>query len=254
MLRDTETYSDEATTAVGNGDWPSVGTSSFPPFPSQRPTVRSAAAKRAEDTEESLAVVILDSTFSSRSTDELHARLSENVWRTSQFGKLPLHRRRFLEGFQAGVREAAARFLGEPSQLHAAVQARVPDRIRVLQPGARWSRHPNGNGWVAHTAYVEPSVYVGPEALVYEYARCTERSVVKGQGRVCGRAEMTGHATVRSQAVLGGNARLGGRTVLAGNLKATGTLRAPANATLTTDRDVDRHTLRRATMIPPPLE
>jgi hypothetical protein len=39
-------------------------------------------------------------------------------------------------------------------------------------------RHTNGGGWVADTAIVEATAFVGPEALVYDKARKRQRRAI----------------------------------------------------------------------------
>lgn len=244
---DTESY-----TEIVDGDVPSVLPSDMPAMPSQRPTVRSATARRAEEWEESAAVVILDTLFSSRDAPELAERLRATVWGTAQFERLPLHRRRFLEGFYEGAQEAAARFVGSPSSRHAAEQARVPPAIRRLQPGARWKRHPNGGGWVSHTAYVSQSAYVGPDAAVFDQARVTEYARVYGQARVCDQAELSGHARVRAQGVVGGEAKLSGYVTIAGGALVMGRVVADGREVVRDHADVVRLGLPEPATVRPP--
>lgn len=242
---DTESYTD-----IIDGDVPSVLPSDMPPMPSQRPTVRSAAARRAEEWEESAAVVILDTLFSSRDAVELGERLRASVWGTPQFARLPLHRRRFLEGFYAGAQEAACRFVGTASARHVAQQARVPAEIRRLQPDARWKRHPNGGGWVSHTAYVSQAAYVGPAAAVFDQARVTEYARVYGEARVCDQAEVSGHARVRAQAVVGGESKLGGYVTAAGAALVMGRVVASGKEVIRDHADVVRLGLPDAIPVP----
>lgn len=69
-------------------------------------------------------------------------------------------------------------------------------------------RHPNGGGWVADTAHVADTAYVGPDALVFGYAFVCDEACVDGNARVFGEACVDGNA----QAL--GNARVGGNAVL----------------------------------------
>lgn len=57
-------------------------------------------------------------------------------------------------------------------------------------------QHRNGMGWVADTASVAPTVYVGPYALVYGQAELTERVRVEGTARVSGHAQLSGDVIV----------------------------------------------------------
>jgi hypothetical protein len=97
-------------------------------------------------------------------------------------------------------------------------------------------RHRNLNGslggWVADTATVEPTVYVGPNAWVYGSAEvfgsvhvCGNARVygdafldgnvwVCGNARVYGDAEVCGNAQVHEDAEVCGNAEVFGNTVL----------------------------------------
>lgn len=67
-------------------------------------------------------------------------------------------------------------------------------------------RNPDGTegGWVADTATVEPTAYVGREARVFG------RAVVAGHARVFGNARIYGHATVFGDAKVFGNAEVFG--------------------------------------------
>ena len=57
-------------------------------------------------------------------------------------------------------------------------------------------KHPYGGGYVANTAMVDPSVYVGPYALVYGEAQLTERVRVEGTAQVSGHAILSGDVLV----------------------------------------------------------
>ncbi|HRR76464.1 MAG TPA: DUF6055 domain-containing protein [Ruminococcus sp.] len=77
---------------------------------------------------------------------------------------------------------------------------------------ARGAKHPNGGGFVASTAKVDSSVYVGPDAKVLGYATVNgnavvdDHAVVTGNARVSGNAIITGHAVVAESAVVKDNA------------------------------------------------
>lgn len=57
-------------------------------------------------------------------------------------------------------------------------------------------KHRNGGGWVAETASVADSVYVGPHALVYGKAVLTERVRVEDFAQVSGTAILSGDVRV----------------------------------------------------------
>jgi acyl-[acyl carrier protein]--UDP-N-acetylglucosamine O-acyltransferase len=63
-------------------------------------------------------------------------------------------------------------------------------------------RHSNGLGYVANTASVQPSVYVGPFALVYGKAVLTDRVRVEDFAQISGTAVLSGDVCVRRWAWL----------------------------------------------------
>ena len=69
-------------------------------------------------------------------------------------------------------------------------------------------RHENGNGWVADTAMVEDSCYIGIDALVYGDARVCGNARVYGDALVCGDARVYGNARVCGGARVCGDADL----------------------------------------------
>ena len=87
-------------------------------------------------------------------------------------------------------------------------------------------KHSNGCGWVADTADVSASAYVGPDALVYGDAR------VYGNARVCGDALVYGNARVYGDACVSGNARAYGDARVSCNARVSGkaeATRSPQN-------------------------
>ena len=69
-------------------------------------------------------------------------------------------------------------------------------------------QHSNGRGWVANTARVDDTVYVGPYAIVY------------------GHAELSGRVRVLDTAQVSGHAKLDGDVCVCGNKWIDGTFRA----------------------------
>jgi acyl-[acyl carrier protein]--UDP-N-acetylglucosamine O-acyltransferase len=65
-------------------------------------------------------------------------------------------------------------------------------------------QHKNGHGWVANTAKVDDSVYVGPFAVVYGHAELT------GKVRVLDLAQVSGHAKLSGDVVVSGHCWLDG--------------------------------------------
>lgn len=89
-----------------------------------------------------------------------------------------------------------------------------PWRSRVETPaGVEGRRHPNGGGFVAATADVADSAFVGPEAMVLDRAR------VEGSARILGRAVVRGDAVVADQAVVSDHALVQDRARVLGRAK-----------------------------------
>lgn len=57
-------------------------------------------------------------------------------------------------------------------------------------------KHKNGGGWVANSARVDDSVYVGPFALVYGKAELSERVRVEDYAQVSGTAVLSGDVVI----------------------------------------------------------
>lgn len=70
------------------------------------------------------------------------------------------------------------------------------------------SRHPNGGGWVADTAFVAMSAYVGPDAWVYGSAMVAPGARILDNARVYGSAKVEHDAIVCGGARVSGDARL----------------------------------------------
>ena len=58
------------------------------------------------------------------------------------------------------------------------------------------AKHSNGGGWVALTASVAPTVYVGPHCLVYDTAVLTDNVKVLDLAQVSGKARLSGKVVV----------------------------------------------------------
>jgi hypothetical protein len=95
-------------------------------------------------------------------------------------------------------------------------------------------RHVNGRGWVARTAVVEDSVYVGPRCEVFENAYISGKVRLEGKARVGGSATISGHAIIKQNAfvcgkscvsdvaIIGENARINGFAVVSGTSRVFG--------------------------------
>jgi carbonic anhydrase/acetyltransferase-like protein (isoleucine patch superfamily) len=101
-------------------------------------------------------------------------------------------------------------------------------------------QHPNGGGWVANTARVEETVFVGPEARVYgnaevygearvfgearvyDKARVFDRARVFGNTQISDIAEVYDVAMVSENAVVGGSAKILDTSEVGGNAMVYG--------------------------------
>lgn len=69
-------------------------------------------------------------------------------------------------------------------------------------------RHPNGGGWVAETATVEDSVFVGPGAQVFGNAQVFENAQVFGNAWIYGDVRVFGDSRVWGSSRLFGDVLL----------------------------------------------
>ena len=73
-------------------------------------------------------------------------------------------------------------------------------------PEDQQHKHPNGLGWIANTAKVADTCYVGPHALVYGHAELTDKVCVVVS------AQVSGHAKLSGDVIVSGNAWVSGTT------------------------------------------
>lgn len=83
-------------------------------------------------------------------------------------------------------------------------------------------RHPHGGGWVADTASVDPTVYVGREARVYDHAKVGGRVCIRDHARVFGNASVNEDALIHYHAVVQDFANVCGHARVAGRAKVMG--------------------------------
>jgi acyl-[acyl carrier protein]--UDP-N-acetylglucosamine O-acyltransferase len=86
-----------------------------------------------------------------------------------------------------------------------------PDNHRV-----KAHKHKNGGGWVADSATVHKSVYIGPHAQVFGNAQ------VLFKARIEGCALVHGNAVVKDNAVIGGVAQVCGDATVEDNVEVWG--------------------------------
>lgn len=73
-------------------------------------------------------------------------------------------------------------------------------------------KHAFGGGWVADTAQVKNSVYVGPCARVYGHAS------VCGNAKIGGSSEISGYAQIRDNVCIGDKVRVQGYALIEGDI------------------------------------
>jgi UDP-3-O-[3-hydroxymyristoyl] glucosamine N-acyltransferase len=73
-------------------------------------------------------------------------------------------------------------------------------------------QHPKGGGWVANTAIVDSTVYVGPDAEVYGKAQVRDFARLEDQSHVCDDARVSGHVTLTGNTWIFEKARVFGVT------------------------------------------
>lgn len=94
--------------------------------------------------------------------------------------------------------------------------------------------NPDGSfgGWVADTASVDSSVYVGENVLVYGLARVSEESTLSDNVHVFGKAQIFGKSCISDNASVGDNAKIYGGTHVRGNARIHGNLELCTNSRL----------------------
>lgn len=93
-------------------------------------------------------------------------------------------------------------------------------------------QHPKGNGWVADTAYVDETCFVGPFARVYGNAKILEKAVINDHACVFGNATVTNTARVYGDAQVYDNAFVSGNSRISGFVKVYGNSKVMDNAQL----------------------
>ncbi len=89
-------------------------------------------------------------------------------------------------------------------------------------------RHTLGGGWVANTAHVESSAYVGPQARVFGYAIIKDDAIITENAEVSGYAVIKNLACIKGEAIVRGSctimdhAEISGNVFIASNIKIGG--------------------------------
>lgn len=85
------------------------------------------------------------------------------------------------------------------------------EQLRRSFPGANektWHRHVNGGGWVENTTHVDDTVFVGPDALVYDWAQVRGSAEIRESARVYDNARVYGEAQLHGTSQVYGYARV----------------------------------------------
>ena len=77
--------------------------------------------------------------------------------------------------------------------------------------------HPRGGGWVADTAVVSPTAFVGPDAKVYDHATVGDGVAVHHDSRVFDIAMLSGPVVVQDRARVFGRAMVSGPATISGD-------------------------------------
>jgi len=88
-------------------------------------------------------------------------------------------------------------------------------------------QHPKGGGWVAKTAVVDPTVYVGPNAMVYGRAQVRDLARLEDESHACDDARVSGHVILSGNTWIFEKAKISGlvqvrNTRVCGNVHLSG--------------------------------
>jgi len=113
----------------------------------------------------------------------------------------------------------------DASAIHVAPVAKQP---RVVQGTFDFGaglvnahQHPNGLGWVADTAKVGASVFVGPNAMVFDYAEVWDMAQISDYAKVHGKAKVYDNAMITGNAKVHGKAKVYDNAMITGNAEVS---------------------------------
>lgn len=177
--------------------------------------------------------------------DMVHSRVPVyGLWSSAVFGRLPKYRQHYVRGYAQGALDMLAKEAGRPiSKSITAPSPRIPKWVSRLQPGATWKHHPNGGGWVSHTATVASTAYIGPKCAAFDRARVLEFAELEGRAIACEDAELYGMAKAGGHSAVGGDARVGGAIHILGDVLVTEGLLV-GDGVIRQQSDVERWTLQ----------
>ena len=90
--------------------------------------------------------------------------------------------------------------------------------------------HSNGGGFVASTANVADSVYVGKNARVLGWATVSGNAVIDDYATVSGAANVSGNAVIKGHAVVAGNAKVTDNAIIGDSAGVVGNATVSGNA------------------------
>ena len=93
--------------------------------------------------------------------------------------------------------------------------------------------HINGGGFVAQTAHVEDTVYVGKSAMVLENSNLKDKVRVMDQARVFGSSKIDGKSVISGNSLVGGNSNISDQTEISGHSMAIGNIQATGKTRIT---------------------
>lgn len=100
-------------------------------------------------------------------------------------------------------------------------KTQIPHTTHDFQDGngpAPAHQHPNGGGWVADTAHVEETAYIGPKASVFGYAKVKDDALVTEDAEVSAYAVVKDMACIKGKAVVRGSCTIEDHAEISGNV------------------------------------
>ena len=98
--------------------------------------------------------------------------------------------------------------------------------------------HANGGGFVALTADVAETVYVGKDAMVLGESRIKDQVKILDRSRVFSEAQISGQVVVSDNALISGKAELSGRAIVSGNSRVSGLSKVSGQVQVTDNAQV----------------
>lgn len=126
--------------------------------------------------------------------------------------------------YDAFTSESSLSFKNKNRYPYEVVMTGAAPQTRSLEIGkVKGSYHENGGGFVASTAKVSDSVYVGPNAMVLGKARVSGDTVIDGYAIVMGSATVKDNAVVDGCAIVAGSAKVTDNAHVGDNAVVVGT-------------------------------